>query len=169
MQQQTSNAADSSLASAPGGALHLLDINTGLDTALSQMPMLAFFWSPDGDRMATFSAIPVSDMSKDFAGMDLTSAQPSSVLILQTIDVGTKAFRQLFYLEPTREFRLALDHFDRFSRSITIWSPDSRSLVFPVIFSNTTASYNLILETEATGSIEPRVISQGTMAVWSPR
>jgi hypothetical protein len=101
--------------------------------------------------------------------MDLTSSSPNFVLMLQTIDVNTRGFRQLFYFEPTTAFRAVLSQFDRFSRSMTIWSPDSKRLVFPVIYSNAQTSYNLVLETEATGSIEPRVVSQGTLAVWSPK
>lgn len=168
-QQDVTNDPISALPASTGGALHLLDVNSGVDTVVSQMSVLAFFWSPDGESLATFSSIRTAEMSRDFAGMDLTSTNPNSVMILQTIDINTKAFRQLFYFEPTNEFRLALNHFDRFSRSINIWSPDSRSLVFPMIYSNATSSYDLIVETEATGSIEPRVISQGTMAVWSPK
>jgi len=152
-----------------GGALHLLDVNSGEDRVLSQMPVLAFFWSPDGERLATFSPVRLSDMSKDFAGVDLTSNQPSGVMTLQTIDVNTRTFRQLFYLEPTTEFRRLLNQFDRFNRSLNIWSPDSRSLVFSIYNSDLTNNPNLIVETEATGSIQPRFIAQGTVAVWSPR
>jgi Tol biopolymer transport system component len=152
-----------------GGALHLLDVNSGEDKVLSQMPVLAFFWAPDGEHVAAFSPLRVSDIAKDFAGMDLTSNQSNSVMMLHTIDVNSRAFRQLFYFEPTTEFRRMLNQFDRFSRSMNIWSPDSRSLVFPMVYSNSTTSHNLIVETEATGSIEPRVISQGTLAAWSPK
>lgn len=163
------SSASDATGSMPAGVLHLLDVNSGDDKVLSQMPVAAFFWSPDGERVAAFSPARVSDIRKDFPGVDLTSSQPNSVLMLQTIDTNSRAFRQLFYIEPTLEFAHMLSQFDRFSRSMNIWSPDSHSLVFPVIYSNNTRSYNLIVETEATGSIEPRVISQGTLASWSPK
>lgn len=152
-----------------GGTLHVLDVNTGEDRVLSQLPVMGFFWAPDGERIAAFSPVSPANMTADFPGVDLTSESPSFVLMLQTIDVNTRSFRQLFYFEPTNAFRAVLTQFDRFSRSMTIWSPDSKRLVFPVIYANAQDSYNLVLETEATGSIEPRVISQGTLAVWSPK
>ncbi|HEY3289398.1 MAG TPA: hypothetical protein VGK87_04650 [Anaerolineae bacterium] len=161
--------ATDAMGSMPAGVLHLLNVNSGEDKVLSQMPVAALFWSPDGERVAAFSPARVSDIRKDFPGVDLTSSQPSSVLMLQTIDINSRAFRQLFYIEPTTDFAHMLSQFDRFSRSMNIWSPDSHSLVFPVVYSNNTTSYNLIVETEASGSIEPRVISQGTLASWSPK
>ena len=152
-----------------GGALHVLDVNTGQDKVLSQMPVSAFFWSPDGQRLATFSPLQANQISKDFPGIDLTDSQPASVRLLQTIDVTTGAYRQLFYLEPSTDFAHLLSQFDRFSRAMTIWSPDSHSLVFSVTFDNGQGSVDYVVETEATGSVEPRVISKGSLAVWSPR
>jgi len=169
VQQSAGTDSTTGAATTSGGALHLLDVNSGEDKVLSQMPVQAFFWSPDGARMAVFSPAHASDISKDFPGMDLTSNQPNSVVMLQIVDVNTRGFRQLFYFEPTTAFGRILTQFDRFSRSMNIWSPDSRSLVFSAIYSNSTTSYNLIVETEATGSVEPRVISQGTLAAWSPK
>lgn len=171
-QSQSQDSPAGSVATSPeqlGGALHVVDVNTGEDRVLSQQPVMGFFWAPDGGRIAAFSPVRPSDITKDFPGMDLTSSSPNFVLMLQTIDVNTRGFRQLFYFEPTTAFRAVLSQFDRFSRSMTIWSPDSKRLVFPVIYSNAQTSYNLVLETEATGSIEPRVVSQGTLAVWSPK
>lgn len=162
-------AAGSASSSQNGGALHLLDVNSGQDKLLSQMPVSAFFWSPDGQRLATFSPLQVNQMSKDFPGIDLTDRQPASILMLQTIDTATGAYRQLFYLEPSTDFARLLSQFDRFSRAMNIWSPDSRSLVFSVTFDNGQGSTDYVVETEATGSVEPRVISQGSLAVWSPR
>jgi Tol biopolymer transport system component len=149
-----------------GGALHVLDVNSGADKILTQIPVTSFFWSPDGKRIAAFSPVQPSQMAPNFPGIDLTSNQPSSMYMLQTIDVNTRAARQLFYLEPTDEFARLLDQFDRFSQAGTIWSPDSGHLVLSIIDSN---QQNSIIETEATGSIEPRVLSKGTLAVWSPR
>jgi Tol biopolymer transport system component len=155
------------LSQAPtGGTLHVLDVNTGVDRLMTQLPVTSFFWSPDGQRLATFTPVQLGQMSTQFPGLDLTSKQPSSVFILQTINVSTRQARQLFYLEPTDEFSTLLDHFDRTSHSATLWSPDSNHLVLSIIDANQQPT---IIETEATGSVEPRVLSKGTLAVWSPR
>ena len=151
---------------ASGGTLHVLDVNTGADRLITQMPVTSFFWSPDGRRLATFTPVQLEQMSSKFPGMDLTGKQPGSVFILQTIDVSTRQARQLFYLEPTDDFSTLLDRFDRFSHTATIWSPDSNRLVLSIIDANEQPS---VIETEASGSIEPRVLSKGTLAVWSPR
>ena len=56
--------------------------------------------------------------------------------------------------------------FDRFNRAINLWSPDSKRIVFPISYYN---GANLIVESEATGSLYPRSLGPGTMAVWSPK
>ncbi|HEY3341289.1 MAG TPA: hypothetical protein VGK81_04685 [Anaerolineae bacterium] len=154
------------LQASTGGTLHVLDVNTGVDRVMTAQPVTSFFWSPDGQRLAVFSPVQVNEMSSKFPGMDLTGAQPNSVLILQIIDAGTRQARQLFYLEPTDEFSVLLDQFDHFSHSATLWSPDSDHLVLSIIDASQQPS---IIETEASGSIEPRTLSKGTLAVWSPR
>ena len=157
----------SDLLQAPtGGALHVLDVNSGADKLVTQLPVTSFFWSPDGQRLATFSPVQPGGMSANFPGMDLTSNQPNSMFILQTIDVNTRQARELFYVEPTDDFSRRLDQFDRFSHSANIWSPDSNHLVLSIIDVNQQPT---IIETEASGSVEPRVLSRGTLAVWSPR
>ena len=168
---QQPRSASTSFSTLPSGALHVLDVNSGEDRMLSQLPVAGFFWAPDGAHIAAFSPMSPASISRTFPGMDLTGNQPTSVLMLQTIDIKTDASRQLFYFEPTSDFSRMLLEYDRFSHGVTIWSPDSRSLVFPMIYTNsqTGASNNVIMETEASGSIEPRYISPGSMAVWSPK
>ncbi len=161
------SSSDNDLLQGPtGGTLHVLDVNTGVDRVLTPFPVTSFFWSPNGQRIAAFSPVKPGQMMTNFPGMDLTSSQPGSMYMLQTIDVSTRAARLLFYLEPTDAFSRMLDQFDRFSQAATIWSPDSDHLVLSIIDANQQSS---IIETEASGSVEPRVLSQGTLAVWSPR
>ncbi len=149
-----------------GGVLHMFDLYSGEDKVLSQLPVAAFFWSPDSVRVLTFSPTRPQDMSADFPGIDLTNDTPQSVFTLATIDVTTRNARQLFYIEPTEPFANVLTQFDRFNRAINLWSPDSKRIVFPITYYN---GMNLIVESEATGSIYPRSLGPGTMAVWSPK
>jgi len=156
-------------ASQAGGLLRLVDVNTGEDKALSAQPVVGFFWSPDGSRIAAFSPMQPSEITPDLPGIDYTSAQPEYALMLQTIDVSTRNARQLAYFEPTDQFRALITQFDRFSRSANIWSPDSSKLVFPLQITTSRGTVDVIFETEATGSITPRFIGRGTLAFWSPR
>lgn len=153
----------------PGGTLHVVDVATREDRVLSRVPVIAFFWSPDSERLAVVNPVRPADISADFPGVNLASSNASVVYMLQNLHVRSGDTRQLFYFEPTDDFRAMLSQFDRFSRSATIWAPDSKHLVLPVVTYNQQGRINLILETESSGSIQPRVISQGTLAVWSPR
>lgn len=156
-------------ASQAGGVLRLVDVNTGEDKALSTQPVVGFFWSPDGSRIAAFSPMQPADITPDLPGIDYTPSQPENPLMLQTIDVNTRNARQLAYFEPTEQFRALIARFDRSGRSANIWSPDSTKLVFPVRVTTARGQLDVILETEATGSVTPRFIGQGTLAFWSPR
>ncbi len=152
-----------------GGLLRMVDVNTGEDKALSAQPVVGFFWSPDGSRIAAFSPMQPADITPDLPGIDYTSSRPEYALMLQTIDVNTRNARQLAYFEPTDQFRALITQFDRFSRSATIWAPDSAKLVFPLKITTSRGVVDVIFETESTGSITPRFIGRGTLAFWSPR
>ena len=133
------------------------------------MPVVAFFWSPDGSRIATFSRSSPTEIDPAFSGFNVTPPQPKGVLLLQTINVTNKAIRQLFYLEPTEAFRKMTAEFDRYARAGNIWSPDSGKLVFTVSYGNGTQSKDFVLETESSGSIDFRVLTNGALAFWSPK
>jgi hypothetical protein len=90
-------------------------------------------------------------------------------MLLETINPEDGNVRGLFYFAPTRAFQRLVDEFDRYSRAVTIWSPDSRKLVFTLTFGNANGTRDFVLETEASGSINPRVIGNGPLAFWSPR
>lgn len=156
-------------ASQAGGLLRVVDVDSGEDRALSAQPVAGFFWSPDGSRIAAFSPMRPADITPDLPGIDYTSSQPDNALMLQTIDVRTRNARHLAYFEPTDSFRALLAQFDRFSRSATIWSPDSTKLVFPLKITTSRGVVDVIFETESTGSITPRFIGRGTLAFWSPK
>jgi uncharacterized protein with WD repeat len=160
---------DDDASALPGGTLHVVDVATREDRVLSRVPVIAFFWSPDSERLAVVNPVRPADISADFPGVNLASSNASVVYMLQNLHVRSGDTRQLFIFEPTDDFRAMLSQFDRFSRSATIWAPDSKHLVLPVVTYNQQGRINLILETESSGSIQPRVISQGTLAVWSPR
>lgn len=152
------------------GGLRLINVATGEERILSEKPVVALFWSPDGSRIAAFG--PGDDVDAEtFPGIAAVTENTTAPLILNVIDVRTGAARALLLFEPTSQFAQVLARFDRFSRSMTLWSPDSLRLVVPVsINRGSEGTVGVILEMEATGSVSPRVLSiGGTMAVWSPR
>ncbi len=152
------------------GPLHLLDVNTGEDRVLSQRPTMAFFWSPDGARLAVFSPATAS-AAESFPGVAALTENTTAPYALYSMDTRTGAGRALLLFEATPQFEQVLRRFDRYSRGLTIWSPDSLRLVVPILLNQgSQGSTGYVLEMESTGSVNPRVISVGgVMAVWSPR
>ncbi|MBK8833953.1 MAG: hypothetical protein IPO29_03570 [Anaerolineae bacterium] len=152
------------------GALHLLDVVSGEDRVLSRRPTVAFFWSPDGSRLAVFSPATAAS-AESFAGVVAVTENTTAPYALYSLDPRTGAGRALLLFEPTPQFDQVLRRFDRYSRGLTIWSPDSLRLVVPILLNEgSQGSTGFVLEMEATGSVNPRVISAGgVMAVWSPR
>ncbi len=153
----------------PGGPLMVLDVNSGDKKMISNKPVVAFFWSPDGQRIASFSSASATDISPDFKGFDFTPPISVPAMLLETIDPESGSARGLFYFAPTLAFQRLASEFDRYSRSVTIWSPDSRKLVFTLTYGNSNGTRDYVLETEASGSINPRVLGNGSLAFWSPR
>jgi Tol biopolymer transport system component len=153
----------------PGGPLVVMDVNNGNRRVISNKPVVAFFWSPDGQRIASFSRANATDITPEFKGFDFTPPLDIPYMLLETINPEDGNARGLFYFAPTRAFQQLAAEFDRYSRAVTIWAPDSRKLVFTLTFGNANGTRDFVLETEASGSINPRVIGRGPLAFWSPR
>ena len=73
---------------------------------------VAFFWSPDGDRIA-------------WVGVQPTSRE----MELSVAPVGGGESRDLFKFSPTGEFFTYLSFFDQYAYSHSLWSPDGSALV----------------------------------------
>jgi Tol biopolymer transport system component len=152
-----------------GGPLHVLDVNSGEDRVISRKPVAAFFWSPDGQRIASFSSATPADVGEDFKGFNFIPELAAPVMLLETIDPANGNARSLFYFAPTSAFQRLAAEFDRYSRGVTIWSPDSRKLVFTLTYGDSSGTRDWVVETEASGSINPRVLGNGSLAFWSPK
>jgi Tol biopolymer transport system component len=152
-----------------GGPLHVLDVNSGKDTIISRKPVVAFFWSPDGQRIASFSNASATDVTEEFKGFNFVPDLSVPIMLLETIDPANGNARSLFVFAPTNAFQRLVAEFDRYSRGVTIWSPDSRKLVLTLTYGNTSGTRDWVIETEASGSINPRVLGNGSLAFWSPK
>ena len=158
--------ADSSNTSGP---LTVLDVKSGDKRIISNKPVAAFFWSPDSQRIATFSHANQTDIPPDFQGFSAVPQVATPLMLLESIDPTSGAARGLFYFAPTSAFQRVAAEFDRWSRSVSIWSPDSRKLVFTLAFGNSSGSRDYVIETEASGSLYPRILGNGGLAFWSPK
>ncbi len=155
--------------SEPGGSLTVIDVNSNDKRIVNNKPVQAFFWSPDGDRIATFSRANRTDIPPDFQGFSVVPDLAIPLMLLETIDPTNGNARGLFYFAPTSSFQRIAAEFDRFSRSMTIWSPDSRKLVFTLTFGDSNGTRDYVIESEGSGSLFPRILGNGGLAVWSPK
>ena len=125
--------------------------------AIGEGPILAFFWSPQGDKIA-WVALDLESQSFDW------KVSASS---------GGEA-KHLFRFRPSNDFFTMLGFFDQYAYSHSVWSPDGTKLVVSGIEENALGGGNGTAPTEdkvyvldATGAESPSRIASGVLAFWS--
>jgi dipeptidyl aminopeptidase/acylaminoacyl peptidase len=154
---------------APAGRLRMLDVNGGDPVTVSQLPVVGFFWSPDAKSLITFSPSSTAGIDPNGASIVLVDQSVTEPMLVQTIYADTRQSRELFYAELSPVFMQVLTQSDRFSRMMTIWSPDSKRVIVPIMYSGQGERVPLIVQSEASGSVFPRSIAVGMFASWSPK
>ena len=126
------------------------------------LPVLAFFWSPDGTKIAL-----------------VTLSERQGALSLAMYDVLTDERTRLVDFAPSAEQLTMFQFFDQYAYSHSIWSPDSNSIVFAgdLLTDSVTASHGghpghssfhiVVVNVEPVA--EAHVIGEGIMGFWSPR
>ncbi len=140
--------------------LSLVSLDGSGRSTLVEEQFLAFFWSPQGDRIAWIAIDPSS------RAMDL---------VVSSVDSGQAAgeARRLFRFSPTGEFFIMLSFFDQYAYSHSIWAPDGSALVISGNDSPEPGRRNgsgpsgggVYVVDVSTG--EARRIASGKVAVWS--
>jgi Tol biopolymer transport system component len=138
------------------GVLVVVDTETGKEVSVGEN-VIAFFWSPDGKRIAYF--VP-------FLPSEEGSGQSSGQFLLQLnmLDVETGESKELFTYQPTQQFASILPYFDQYHQSNTIWSPDNNNLVLSFLDSEGNPGIAIVA---ASGQLEPRLLAEGYLAFWS--
>jgi len=122
--------------------------------------VVGYFWSPDSHQVAFFAPVFASpNKSKESAPLAVEIQ-----LGLFVTDVRSKEVKRLAVFSPTDAFMEILPFFDQYQRSVTIWSPDSRRLVFSASEEDGTPG---IFVVPSDGSSLPQRIAQGGFALWS--
>lgn len=132
------------------GPLYVVDVDTLRTREVTSNPVLAFHWSPAGDRLAYMTA----EFIRGRVGLrwEVWDGRRSTPY--------TGFFPSSVYLENYLPF------FDQYAQSHRIWSPESDAFVFAGTLADGRSGI-WVQDVEA-GS-EPRLISDGTVAFWSPR
>jgi TolB protein len=147
----------------------MVTLDTGENDLLSLERVRAFFWSPDGSKIAFLvdSVGPRINASlsnlRRGRGRVLNQFQPGREMELWVVDIATGNSRLLTTFTPTPIFLLQfLPFFDQYALSHRLWSPDSTALVIPTLQDETP---HLMVVPVNGGS--PDVLRVGDMAFWS--
>ena len=149
------------------GSLHVFELDGPEEAYVSEEDnIMSFFWAPNSNDLAYFQ-LEIVDPNQQQEGDEDTNQQqqqPLLVVNMQAYAHNTGETRSLTSnFLPTERFLNVLTFFNQYQHSATIWSPDSQNLVF----SAQTQEAPIILVISASGSLEPRVISNGVLAFWS--
>ncbi|MAT98965.1 MAG: hypothetical protein CL608_17615 [Anaerolineaceae bacterium] len=152
------------------GPLRLMDAATGEVSLLSNEPIVAFFWSPDGRYLAALSISRSGEgdinaqTDKDVIGK-LARQQNLPRVRLLVYDVTTDEGRLLFSFVPTFTFATQfLPFFDQYALSHRLWSPDSSALVLPMVENGRNQIFIINVV-----SGQKQFLAEGLMPFWSPR
>lgn len=135
--------------------LTVVDTASGDEIAALTEPVLAFFWSPDGSRLA---CVTVDDGGE--------------WLVWKIAALDGSAPRELVRFLPSQDTFILLSYFDQYAHSHAVWSPDGSRLVFAGRVpepDGSVRSADQVIVLDADGIVEPRVIADGTAAFWSWR
>jgi TolB protein len=151
------------------GPLRLLDGATGQVTTLVQDTVFAFFWSPDGRRIAylTVESGGNSPGAGRPAGLASQPTQRGRLsLRLWVVDVASGQQQPLLSLRPSPIFLSQfIPFFDQYALSHRLWSPASDALVLPMMDGNGNSAIHVV----SVESGEATRVAEGTMAFWSWR
>lgn len=155
------------------GSLRLLDAASGDVQTLVDERVLAFFWSPDGRKIAYLTVAEgegerVAEQSLDGRWQQRSrraSQHEELRLSLWLVDVFDGQNVHLLDFRPTEIFvRQFLPFFDQYALSHRVWSPDSRALALPVREGEEGRIY--VVNSDGQGI---RSVAEGLIAFWSNR
>ncbi len=137
--------------------LWLVDYQTREEIQLSDDPALAFYWSPDGSKVAYATRSDGADGSLRFGVVEVES--------------GRKTYLPDFV--PSQEQLIHFMFFDQYAQSHPLWSPDSNSILvcgqlgYQLVRSELPpAESNRIILLDASGQNQPLDIAGGFVGCW---
>jgi Tol biopolymer transport system component len=130
--------------------LDVVDLASGGSTRMFSGPIVAFFWAPDGQRLAWVAA-------------DLATQQ----LVWYVGDGRSDPQRVTVFL-PSQQLAQTLFFFDQYATTTAVWSPDSRSLLFTGWIDDLVDGPSRVWVVDAAADAHPRALADGLVASWSP-
>jgi TolB protein len=140
--------------------LWLVDAATGSSDKIIDDPVLAFFWSPDGSRLAYITS------SEDAEGS----------LRWAVSSVSSRDTAYLSDFRPSQEQLISFMFFDQYCQSHTPWSPDGSLILFVGELGSRTVrtplssgESNNVHVVPADGKTDARKIAPGFVGCWAPQ
>jgi TolB protein len=125
--------------------------------------IIAFWWSPDGEKIAYF--VPILS-PPDLTQPISMNVQQENELFLQLFvyELDGEVTRRLATFRPTSEFFRILPYYDQYQRSATIWSADSKMIAYASI-GESGMEQVIIVSTE--GDPGQQILAEGEIAYWA--
>lgn len=121
---------------------------------------LAFFWSPDGARIAVLS-LESRGVGPSGGGIVFAAQRAGPPgLRWEVVDLAAGGSRLFPPFQPSTEFANLLPYFDQYATSLALWSPGGDRLIYGT-------SAGVMALRVGDGSIER--LSEGQHGVWVPR
>lgn len=132
------------------GALYVVETGSLRTSEVAEQPVLAFFWSPDGSKLAFLALEAVNRR----VGMRWYVWDGES----------TRPYAAFF---PSRVLlRDYLPFFDQYAQSHRLWAPDSSAFVFAGTLEN--GEEGVWVQPVDTPDVAPVSLGPGVFATWSP-
>ena len=159
----------------PLGPLRLIDAPSGSVRTLLDGPVVGFFWAPDGRTIAALR-LPGSGGTTADSGPVLTGFAPAGPaasapprpgvdLRMAFVDVSSGVVRSERVVRLGSHFvNELLPYFDQYALSHSLWSPDSASILLPLVDSDGRTG---LVPVSADGADRPP-IAAGVSSFWSP-
>ena len=153
-------------------SIAVLDLDKKEQRVVARGQAAAFFWSPDGSQLAVLSIDdsnrrpqgrrPVTSVRSEAAPLEQTSPVRLAWSIVHTAD---GAVDDAVSFHPTDSFLLLIPYFDQYAQSLSLWSPDSRYLVYSDLGPLDQPSIRVL---DTTQPQQPaRRLADGSFAAWS--
>jgi len=144
--------------------IHLVVLDSAhpdLYTEVTQGDVVAYFWSPDGRKIAYLT--PGSGAPTAAAVRTAALTIDSADLVVWVYDRVSGTTKQVASFTPTDSFQQIFPYYSQYQRSDTIWSPDSQALVLSGVDAS---GANAIYTVGADGSHFQK-IADGDLAFWA--
>jgi TolB protein len=154
----------------PIGPLDILDTGSSTPRRLLDETVLAFFWSPDG---ASIAALALDTDAPQPVASRLPPGRPATgdpsgvrtVVRLVVLDAADGTITLELPVQLSTPFiNQVLPFYDQYARSHSLWSPDSKAVVLPLVDDDDVAHIAVV----PTDGRPPSIVADGEIAFWAP-